>query len=70
LDILPRINELSKLARQRDLTPEETTERETLRAEFRRRFRANFQDSLSHIDIEQPDGTIVPLTEQKKDNPQ
>lgn len=45
---IDRINELAKLAKQRELTPEEAAERQTLRKEFLADFRKNLTDTLDN----------------------
>lgn len=63
-DRLKRINELAAIAKQRELTPEELKERDTLRKEYLAQFRANFQGILDNTSIHRPDGSVEPL--QKK----
>ena len=61
---IERINELSRLSRERELTEEEKTEREALRKEYLDGFRENMRQVLEGIRLQRPDGTIEPL--QKK----
>ena len=63
---LKRINELAKIARTRDLTPEEEAERAALRSEYLKTFRAAFQQQLDHTVIQYDDGTKVPLSSLKR----
>ena len=59
-----RINELARLAKQRELTPEEQTERAALRKEYLDGFRENMRQVLEGIKLQRPDGSLEPL--QKK----
>ena len=54
---IDRINELARLARERDLTPEEAAERHQRRQKYLEAFRANFRNQLEHTVIVEPDGT-------------
>ena len=53
---IDRINELSRLARQRELTEEEQRERAALRAEYIADFRRATIDVLENTYIVTPDG--------------
>ena len=59
---IDRINELAKLAKQRDLTPEEQEERAALRAEYIAAFRGNLEAHLNTITIQYPDGSKKKLS--------
>lgn len=59
--ILPRLNELARLARERALTPEEEAERAALRKQYLATFRAAFQQQLDNTYIQYDDGTKVKL---------
>ena len=48
---IDRINELAKLAKQRELTPEETAERQALRKEFLADFKKNLVNTLDNTYI-------------------
>ena len=48
---IDRINELAKLAKQRELTAEEAAERAALRKEFLADFRKNLVDTLDNTYI-------------------
>ena len=61
---IDRINELSKLAKERELTAEEQAERTALRQEYIAAFRGNLEAQLNTITIQYPDGTRKKL--QKK----
>lgn len=52
---LARINELSRIAKERDLTEEELKERDILRKEFLENFRAGFSQQLSGIKVVTPE---------------
>lgn len=52
---LARINELAKIAKQRELTDEEKAERAVLRQEFLENFRAGFRQQLDGITVVTPD---------------
>ena len=58
---IDRINELSRLARERELTPAEQAERAQLRAAYLKAFRAQFKQQLENTIVEYPDGTKKPL---------
>ena len=64
-DRLARINELAALARQRDLTPEETAERDRLRQEYLAAFRENLRAQLDNTWVVEPDGTKHRLERKK-----
>lgn len=52
---LARINELARIAKERDLTEEELKERDILRKEFLENFRAGFSQQLSGIKVITPE---------------
>lgn len=58
-DILPRINELAKIAKERQLTAEETLEREDLRKEYIFRFRSGFKSTMKNVKVVDEEGTDV-----------
>jgi len=59
---IDRINELAKLAKQRELTAEEQEERAVLRAEYIAAFRGNLEAQLNTITIQYPDGSKKKLS--------
>ena len=61
---IERINELARIAKTRELTPEELAERNALRREYIDGFRENMRQALEGVVIQRPDGTMEPL--QKK----
>ena len=62
---LDRINELSRLARQRPLTAAEQAERAALRRDYVAAFRASLETQLDHTSVKYPDGRVEKL--KKKD---
>lgn len=64
---LDRINELSRISRERELTPEEQAERQLLRDAYRLAFREQFKQQLDNTIVEFPDGTRKPLSESAPD---
>ena len=61
---IERINELARLAKERQLTHEELMERSALRKEDLDGFRENMRQVLESVKLQRPDGTLEPL--QKK----
>lgn len=59
---IDRINELSRLARERELTDEEKVEREKLRREYIDSFKASLIGQLENTSILYPDGTKKKIT--------
>lgn len=62
---IDRINYFAKLSKKRELTTEECTERAALRAEYIESVRRNLRGSLDNISIEEPDGSIHKLKDEK-----
>ena len=60
-EILPRLNELAKIVKERALTPEEETERAALRKQYLATFRLAVQQQLDNTYIQYDDGTKVKL---------
>ena len=58
---IDRINELAKLAKQRELTAEEAAERAALRTEFLADFKKNLTDTLDNTYIVDEKGNKVKL---------
>lgn len=54
---IDRINQLARLAKQRELTQEEQAERAALRQEYIAAFRGNLEAQLKNITIQYPDGS-------------
>lgn len=63
---IDRINELAKLAKQRELTAEEQAERALLREEYIAAFRGNLEAQLKSITIQYPDGSKKKLEKKEK----
>ena len=64
-ELINRINELSRLAKERELTPEEQTERAALRKEYLDGWRENMKQMLDGIVIQRPDGTREKLPKKR-----
>lgn len=62
---IERINELARIAKERELTEEETKERAALRAAYIEAHRASLRSTLENTFVISPDGTKKPLSEQK-----
>lgn len=58
---IKRINELTAIARQRELTEDEKKEREALRNEYRNAFKANLQAQLENVYVLDEKGNKKPL---------
>ena len=58
---LKRINELTAISRQRELTEEEQAERQQLRQNYLKAFRAQMRQHLDSTVVEYPDGSRTPL---------
>lgn len=63
---LKRINELAALAKTRELTPEELSERDERRKKYLAAFRAQFRDQLEHTVIQREDGTKEAVKDRRK----
>lgn len=64
-----RISELTRISRERELTPEEQAERAALRKEYLDGFRENMRQVLESVRLQRPDGTLEPLKQKKQDKP-
>lgn len=58
-DLIPRINELSKISKKRSLTAEETIEREDLRHEYILRFRSGMESELMSVKVVDEEGNDI-----------
>lgn len=65
---IERINELARKKKTIGLTAEEAEEQAALRAQYLREFRANLQDTLSRVRVEQEDGSYKPLVKKNRLN--
>ena len=63
---LKRINELTAISRQRELTAEEQAERQQLRQQYLKAFRAQMRQQLDNTVVEYPDGSRKPLRDVTK----
>ena len=63
---IKRINELAKIAKERELTPEELEERARLREEYIIEFRKSFAAQLDNTVIRRPDGSEEKVSERNK----
>ena len=63
---IDRINELARLAKERELTAEEHAERTALRVEYIAAFRGNLEAHLQSITIQNPDGSKKKLEKKEK----
>ena len=59
---IDRINELARLAKQRELTQEEQAERAVLRREYIDAYVGNLRATLENTVIVRPDGTKEKIT--------
>ncbi len=65
---IERINELARKKKTVGLTETEVIEQQALRAQYLAEFRANMEDTLRRVRVEQPDGTYKPLVNKNKPN--
>ena len=56
-EVIARINELAHIAKERELTEEETAERAALRRSYIDRVKANLVGQLDNTYLLRPDGT-------------
>ncbi len=63
---LDRLSELTAISRKRELTSEESAERECLRNEYRSGVVANLTAQLDNTVIMRPDGTTVLVKDMKR----
>lgn len=62
---LERISELTRISRERELTPDEQAERQALREAYLAAIRADMTATLNNVSIAEPDGTVRPLKSKK-----
>ena len=62
---LQRINELAKLAKERELSAEEIQERDALRKEYISEWRKGFIEVLENTYVQTPDRKKTKLTDKK-----
>ncbi len=58
---IARINELARKSRTIGLTEVEVEEQQRLRTQYLREFRANMEQTLQSVRVEQEDGAYLPL---------
>ena len=61
-----RISELTQLARERLLCPEETAERAALRQEYLAEWRRGAEQVFENTVVQRPDGSLEKLRKKKK----
>lgn len=57
--MIERINELSKLSKERSLTPEELKEQQELRKQYIENFKSNFKTQMKNVYIKEEDGSLT-----------
>jgi uncharacterized protein YnzC (UPF0291/DUF896 family) len=57
--MIERINELSKLSKERSLTPEELKEQQELRKQYIENFKNNFKSQMTNVYIKEEDGSLT-----------
>ena len=65
---IERINELARKKKTVGLTQAEVEEQAALRKQYLAEFRANMEDTLRRVRVEQADGTYKPLVKRDKPN--
>lgn len=65
---IERINELARKKKSVGLTESEVAEQERLRKQYIQEFRANMEDTLRRVRVEQADGSYKPLVKKDKMN--
>ena len=63
---IERINALTQISRERELTPEEQAERKALRENYLKAFRSQFRAQLDNTVVEYPDGSRTSLKDANK----
>lgn len=63
---IQRINELSKIAKERELTQEETEERQQLRQEYVKAYKENVKNHLLNVKVVDPKGNDITPEKLKK----
>ena len=63
---MDRISELTRIARERELTPDEQAERKALREEYVADFRKSLKAQLDNTVVINPDGSSYKLKQDKK----
>ena len=63
---IERINELARKKKAEGLNEEELKEQAELRAQYLREFRANMEETLKMVRVEQEDGSYKPLVKKEQ----
>ena len=63
---IERINELARKKKTVGLTESEVEEQKALRAQYIKESRANMEDTLRRVRVEQADGTYKPLVKKPR----
>lgn len=63
---LDRLNALTAISRERELTAEEQSERQERRQAYLKAFRAQMRQQLDNTVVEYPDGSRKPLRDANK----
>lgn len=65
---IERINQLARIKKERELTPQEEDERRRLHRAYIAGFRQNMEQVLKSVRIKEADGSLTPL-KKKADKP-
>lgn len=65
-DLIEKINALAKKKKQEGLTQEEQKLQKELYKEYLTQFRSGFKKQLNNVDVQLPNGDVVPLTQLNK----
>ncbi len=65
-DLIEKINALAKKKKQEGLTQEEQKLQKELYKEYLTQFRSGFKKQLDNVDVQLPNGDVVPLTQLNK----
>lgn len=57
--MIERINELSKISKERKLTEAELKEQQELRKQYIENFKANFKTQMKNVYIKEEDGSLT-----------
>ncbi|MBQ2971075.1 MAG: DUF896 domain-containing protein [Ruminococcus sp.] len=65
-DLIDKINALAKKKKEEGLTQEEQKLQKELYKEYLTQFRSGFKKQLNNVDVQLPNGDVVPLTQLNK----
>lgn len=65
-ELIEKINALAKKKKEEGLTEEEQKLQKELYKEYLTQFRSGFKKQLNNVDVQLPNGDVVPLTELNK----